>query len=158
MSILTPGIYRLIRDVENPHPDRRSTNLSDWRNRVRWPAGKLFAVCPAFQSDIALELSSVSNYSTVRLLFRTDGKPIDRLSKDLPRVQALAEAMTEVAIDSPYLVLLHNERVLGGVGSAGDVLDTLFAAGKLSLDDVRAALLHCGREDAREHSTSGETA
>ena len=43
---LTPGTYRLARDVANPHPDRRvnQSRLTSWEGWVTWPAGLIFIV------------------------------------------------------------------------------------------------------------------
>ena len=37
---LTPGVYRLTKDIDNPVPDRRVKD--DWRKSPTWSAGMLF--------------------------------------------------------------------------------------------------------------------
>lgn len=62
-NTIQPGSYRLVRDITNPTPDRRSPK--DWQKRPTFAAGAEFVVLGDAMTDVEIgesEYKSVPNH------------------------------------------------------------------------------------------------
>lgn len=129
---LTPGIYRLTRDVPSPRRDKRITR--DWRY-TPCPQGMTFVVQTAHPRPGELELFAVRDYSTHRLFA---GEP-----ETAELVVALERVSHPTA--TQHLKMRWREN------SADAVLNTLVADGTIALADIDAILArHDAELDAEE--------
>lgn len=125
LKILEPGVYILTEDVQNPKPDRRS---KDWDKLPVWKKGTVL-----FQQHRKDYTEFVVPGKLIARYMREGFFPSD------PQYQDLARACVRIEPEKPSAVLIEQDQVYFRGVSASDVLDALFRAGKVSLDDVREA-------------------
>ena len=133
LASLKLGLYILTRDVTNPHPDRRMTR--DWRAAVVIKCG----------TKLAIRERHVDGY---------DEKP-DRMRKVIVKAggweygEEASFELLDAILESGSLVkfqpetahdtLVEEEMLNRGTDWTVEAFEVLVAAGKVNLDDVRAA-------------------
>lgn len=124
-----PGTYKLSRDVQNPHPDRRTRH--DWRKAPIWKAGTEFVIRTCSYGDFdATEITS-GRYTHQSLLVREAESEEDRIAPrellgalEVVTVKDLQQALREANL---------GEFLLFGV-------DRLVRDGKLTTEQVVEAI------------------
>lgn len=141
MSAIEPGLYRLTFPVSNPHADRRMTR--DWRKRVTWAKGTVFAICRTGDDETSAyrQMSDIMGYSSQYIFFQEDGQPAHRgFAEDGRQFAALWPHLQRIEPQDVGDLLVYNDRIAHGTGSARHVLDALFLLGKVSKQDILEAL------------------
>lgn len=129
---LAPGLYLLKQNVLNPSPDRRMKY--DWRKKPVWPKGAKFHVeADHFDMDVA----GGRRVEFVVMFMSGNGRS-SRISEHDDLFKLLAPALEPASVEKQTLDdLLGREPNLNLAKAA---LERLLASGKLTLDDIEAAL------------------
>lgn len=134
---LAQGVYRLVRDVENPHFDRRKIT-SDFKHKPVWEEGRKFAVLPDYfvedRTD-ALILQPIGQQSYFRLWEprRLTGADVEH---DMARVRAIAFSLAPIP-ESEW-TFTDAWWAMGNRSGGGEwLLARLWKAGRITLDDLR---------------------
>jgi hypothetical protein len=89
---LAPGVYRLTRDVDNPHPEPRKR--IDWTLRATWKQGQTFVIEPTHRGSKAV-LMLCAGHGRAHTLWQ---KP-RYVSAQLARVRAARFAAIAAALE-----------------------------------------------------------
>lgn len=116
---ISPGFYRLTRDVENPQPDRRQKH--DWSAEVVWKKGLLFYVRPSNRA-----------YDYVRIELVGHRWRSQNIAAHGEKGQALIPALVFIAED--FDCVMHRLGV-----SADNLLAKLYEMEKIELADLDEA-------------------
>lgn len=113
-TLLEYGTYMLVETVSNPAPDRRVK--ADWRACPTWEAGRIFIMTPwGIRSQNSYAHQMIESYED--------------------RFELLASKLKPV-IETPSMLL----RRLDWSNLAESILDKLAADGRITIDQVQAAL------------------
>lgn len=133
---LAPGLYRLGRDVENPHVDRRKSP-SDFKHKPVWKEGLKFVVVPDIHADQPgyYELEPVGDFA--RFLLWQPRRVLNREGEwDIARVRAIAQALVPIpeaewSFRDAWWACGHRH------GGADALLERLWKEGRVTIDDLR---------------------
>lgn len=116
-TTIKPGLYKLSIDVKNPTPDKRKQD--DWRYLPEWKAGRLFVIC------------SGVDFPTIRS------------GKWTHHEKRLSDCGILFANLVPYQAKKVKELLfeMGLNEFLSDAIDILIADGRISIEDLRQALV-----------------